>query len=230
LHAKDPKGKLNRANIGTAVTLSRSSSGNMKLSPFGYVAARIWESTIIVVGIVSLVSVVTPPQDLAAAAGADAASLVTAGKSLVAIHDWTSLLGPGLMPWVNGLLLGYLIYRSALVRRLMALLGLIGGPLLLASGAAVLFRLYEQISLWNFIATLPVATWEASLGIWFIAKGFTRSHQRWLGRRHPNGHETTHRAAGHQARTEGQAGRQPSLDANAESLKELAHDMRFASR
>jgi hypothetical protein len=134
------------------------------------------------------------------------------------------------MPGVNGLLLGYLIYRSALVRRLVALLGLIGGPLLLASGAAVLFRLYEQISVWNFIATLPVATWEASLGIWLIAKGFTRSHQRWHGRRHPNGHETTHRAAGHQARTEGKAGRQPSLDANAESLKELAHDMLFASR
>jgi Domain of unknown function (DUF4386) len=72
-------------------------------------------------------------------------------------------------------LLGYLMYRSALVPRAMAVLGLIGGPLVCASGVAVLFGLYEQVSVWSFIATLPEIAWEASLGIWLIVKGFNPS-------------------------------------------------------
>ena len=163
------------ANIGTAVTLFSILKRQNEGFALGYVAARVFESTVIVVGIISLLSIVTLRQDFAGAAGADAASLVMVGKSLVAIHDWTFLLGPGLMPGVNGLLLGYLMYRSALVPRAMALLGLVGGPLLFASAIATLFGLYEQVSVWGGIATLPIFAWELSLGIWLIAKGFNSS-------------------------------------------------------
>ena len=72
-------------------------------------------------------------------------------------------------------MLGYLMYRSALVPRAMAVLGLIGGPLLFASGIAVMFGLYEQLSVWSFIATLPEFAWELTLGIWLIVKGFNPS-------------------------------------------------------
>ena len=163
------------AIIGTAVTLFPILKRQNEGVALGYVAARVLESTVIVVGIISLLSVVTLRQDLAGAAGADAASLLTAGTSLVAIHDWTFLLGPGLMPGVNALLLGYLMYRSGLVPRAMALLALVGGPLLLASATATLFGLYEQISAPGFIATLPVFAWELSLGIYLIVKGFKPS-------------------------------------------------------
>jgi hypothetical protein len=78
--------------------------------------SRIVESTIITVGLISLLSVVTLRGDFAGA-GADAGSLSIAGESLVAIHDWTFLLGPGFCVGVNGLLLGYLMYRSGLVPR-----------------------------------------------------------------------------------------------------------------
>ena len=142
------------ACIGTAVTLFPILKRQNEGIALGYVASRILESTVIVVGIVSLLSVVTLRQDLAGAAGADAASLVTVGKSLVAIHDSTFLLGPGLVAGTgNGLLLGYLMYRSALVPRAIAVLGLIGGPLVFASGIAVRFGLYEQVSVWALIAT-----------------------------------------------------------------------------
>jgi hypothetical protein len=94
---------------------------------------------------ISLLSVVTLRQDFVGVTGADAASLVTAGKSLVAFHDWTFLLG-FVAGAGNGLLLGYLMYRSALVPRAMAVLGLIGGPLAFASATAVLFGLYQQTS------------------------------------------------------------------------------------
>jgi Domain of unknown function (DUF4386) len=135
------------ANIGTAVTLFPILKLQNEGVALGYVAARVLESTIIVVGIVSVLSVVTLRQDFAGAAGADTASLVTVGQSLVAIHDGTFLLGPGLCAGLgNGLLLGYLMYRSALVPRAMAVVGLIGGPLTFASGILVLFGFYEQTS------------------------------------------------------------------------------------
>lgn len=114
-------------NIGTAVVpwpIVKRQSETLALS---YVTSRVVESVIIVVGLISLLSVVTLREDFAGA-GADAGSLTIAGKSLVAIHDWTFLLGPGFCVGVNGLLLGYLFYRSGLVPRPIAMLGLIGGP------------------------------------------------------------------------------------------------------
>ena len=119
-------------NIGTAVVLwpiVRRQSETLALS---YVASRIVESVLIVVGLISLLSVVTLREDFAGA-GADADSLTVAGRSLVAIHDWTFLLGPGFCVGVNGLLLGYLFYRSGLVPRWIAMFGLVGGPLIFAS-------------------------------------------------------------------------------------------------
>jgi hypothetical protein len=54
----------------------------------------------------------------------------------------------------------------------MALLGLIGGPLIIASGAAVLVGLIEAGSAWQAIATIPEFFWELSIGIWLTVKGF----------------------------------------------------------
>jgi hypothetical protein len=162
------------ANIGTAVVLFPIVKRQNEGVALGYVTARVFESAIIMVGVFSLLSVVSlrsgrdpaiPLQDFAGTAGADAALLVTAGKSLVAVHDWTFLLGPGLMPGVNGLLLGYLMYKSALVPRRMAMLGLIGGPVLVAAAVAILFGVIEAGSVWQLIATLPIFAWEGSLGI-----------------------------------------------------------------
>jgi hypothetical protein len=80
--------------IGTAVVLFPIVKRQSEAIALGYVATRVLESTIIVVGLISLLSVVTLREDLAGAAGADAAALTTAGQSLVAIHDWTFLFGP----------------------------------------------------------------------------------------------------------------------------------------
>jgi hypothetical protein len=161
--------------IGTSVTLFPVVRRQSEGIALGYVAGRVLEAVVIVAGIISLLSVVTLRQDVAGAAGANAAALVTAGKSLVALHDWTFLFGPGLAIGVNTLLLAYLMYRSRLVPRLIAVIGLTGGPLIFASSAAVLFGLYEQVSAWGMIAAIPVFVWEMSLAIWLIVKGFRPS-------------------------------------------------------
>ncbi|HSK83834.1 MAG TPA: DUF4386 domain-containing protein [Rubrobacter sp.] len=161
------------ANMGTAVVLYPVVKRVNEILALGYVTARVVECTFIAVGILSLLTVVTLRQE---AVGADAASLLTAGKSLVALHDWTFLLGPGFFVGVgNGLMLGYVMYKSALVPRAMAMLGLIGGPLIIASGTAILFGVIEAGSLWQLIATIPEFFWELSLGIWLIVRGFNPS-------------------------------------------------------
>jgi uncharacterized protein DUF4386 len=161
------------ANIGTALVLFSVLKRQSERLALGYVTARLVECGFIAVGIVSVLSVVTLRQD---AAGANANSLRLAAQSLVAVHDWTFLLGPGIVAGLgNGLLLGYVLYRSALVPRRMVMLGLIGGPLVSASGIAVLFGAFEQGSAAQGIATVPEFLWEAFLAIYLTVKGFKAS-------------------------------------------------------
>ena len=161
------------ANIGTAVVLFPILKRQNESLALGFVTARVMESAFIAVGILSLLAVVTLRQDVGAAGGD---SLVIAGRSLVAVHDWTFLLGPGWVVGVgNGLMLGYLMYRSGLVPRRMAMLGLIGGPLIILSGTLVLFDVIEPGSAAQVIATIPEFFWELSLGIYLIVKGFKPS-------------------------------------------------------
>lgn len=164
------------SNIGTAVTIFPILRRYDEGAALAYVAARVVESTVIVVGIVSVLSVVTLRQGFAGGTGADAATFVTAGKALVAVHKWTFLLGPGFCAGIeNGLLLGYLMYRTGLVPRPIAILGLVGGTLAVAAGIAELFGLYSQVSAAAFLLVFPEAAFEAAFGIRLTVKGFKRS-------------------------------------------------------
>ncbi|MEO3813214.1 DUF4386 domain-containing protein [Sphaerisporangium sp. B11E5] len=161
------------ACIGTAVVLFPVVKRQNEAAALGFVAARVLEAAIIVVGIISLLAVVTLRRS--ATAGADVDSLVTIGTTLVAIHNWTFLLGPGFIPAVNALLLGYLLYRSRLVPRVIPVMGLVGAPLLFLSATAVLFGLYTQVSVLSGLSAVPIFLWEGSLGLWLVVKGFTPS-------------------------------------------------------
>lgn len=164
------------ANIGTAVVLFPLLKRVNEIFALGFVTARVMESVFIAVGILSLLTVVTLRQDVAGAAGTDAAALVTVGRSLVTLHGWTFLLGPGFVVGIgNGLLLGYLMYRSALVPRGMAVLGIIAGSVLLARFVGILFGVVEPGSVLGSIMVVPEFIWELLLGIWLIVKGFTPS-------------------------------------------------------
>ena len=164
------------ANVGTAVVLYPIVKRQNEIVALAFVMERVLESVAIMVGFFSLLAVVTLRQGGAGASGADAAALVTAGKSLVAVHDWTFLIGPGFLDGLGtGLMLGYLIYKSGLMPRGLALLGLIGGPLVMASGVAVLFGVFKAGAAGQAIATIPEVLWELSVGIYLIVKGFKPS-------------------------------------------------------
>jgi len=159
------------AGIGTAVTLYPVVKRQNEGVALGFVTTRVLEAGMIFTGVVSLLSLLTLRQDLGGAAGANAASLVTTAASHVAIYKWTFLLSQSLMPVINALLLGSLMYRSRLVPRVIPVLGLIGAPILLASVITTLFRTDHQITVLA-LGFLPVAAWEFSLGVWLAVKGF----------------------------------------------------------
>jgi hypothetical protein len=163
------------AGIGTAITLFPVVKRQNEGMALGFVATRTLEAAMIFIGVISLLTLLHLRQDLGAAAGADTASLVTAGGALVETYNWAFLLGQTLMPCMNAILLGTLMYRSGLVPRIIPTMGLIGAPLLIAALIAVLFGVVGQISPWTAIATLPIALWELSLGVYLVVKGFKPS-------------------------------------------------------
>ena len=163
------------AGIGTAVTLYPVVKRQNEGAALGFVTSRLLEAAMIFTGVLSLLSLVTLRHDLGGAAGANAAALVTTGASHVAVYNWTMLLGQTLMPCINALLLGTLMYRSRLVPRIIPIVGLIGAPLLIAGVIVTLSAGTGHISALQAIGTLPVAAWEFSLGVWLVVKGFRPS-------------------------------------------------------
>ena len=154
--------------IGTAVVLFPIARRYSETLAISFVASRIVESTIIAVGAISLLSILTLGQESAGDQGA----LLVQGEALVAIHDWTFLFGPGFCVGVgNGIILGYLMYKSGLVPRRLAMLGLIGGPLILIRATLIFFGVVDHGDATDILAA-PEILWELSLGLYPLIKGF----------------------------------------------------------
>jgi hypothetical protein len=162
------------ACIGTAVALYPVIKRQSQAASLGFVTTRIFEAAVIIIGVVSLMAVVAIRQ-AGGAPGTDSAALVAVGQGLVAVRDQTFLLGPGVMPGLNALLLGYVLYRSRLVPRVIPALGLIGAPLFLVSATLTILGVNEQVSVLSGIALPAIFLWELSLGLWLTFKGFRPS-------------------------------------------------------
>ncbi len=131
------------ACIGTAVALYPVAKRYSSNGAVGFLASRILEASMIFVGVISVLSVFTLRQDYA---GGDESTVTAIAQALIAVKQWTFLLGPGLLAAVNALCLGVVMYRSRLVPRIIPTIGLVGAPILLASFAATFFGVYDQVS------------------------------------------------------------------------------------
>ena len=163
------------AQIGVAVVMFPILKRQSERLALGYVASRTMESAMIGVGLIAMLSILTLRGDLAASVGANGESLEIAGRTLVSIHDWTFLMGPGFCVGVNDLLLGYLMYTTGLMPRRLALVGLIGGPLLFVSRILVVFGVFDVYSSGAGVFAIPVFVFEASFAIYLIVRGFRAS-------------------------------------------------------
>jgi hypothetical protein len=158
------------ANVGTAVVPYPIHKRVNEAGAVAYVSARIVECVFIAIGIVSILAIATLRAD--APSGTSAAL----GQGLEAVYEWSFRLGPGFIVGVgNGLILGWLMYTSGLVPRRMAMLGLIGGPLIILAGILVIYDVIDAGGAIQGVMTIPEAFWELSLGIYLVVKGFRPS-------------------------------------------------------
>ena len=141
--------------VGTALAVLPVTRQVSEPLALGFLASRIVEAGLVMTGAAALVA-------------------LTAEESpaLVAIHDAAFLLGPGILPAVNAVLLGTVLWRARLVPRIIPLVGLIGAPLLLLSALGTLFGLVDQVSPLAGLAALPIALWEFTIGVWLVVRGF----------------------------------------------------------
>jgi hypothetical protein len=161
------------AGVGSAVALYPVVKRYGESLALGIVASRIYEMAVIMIGVVSLLAVVTLRKDGAAGAAPD--SLVMAGRSLVAVRNWTFLVGPAFIAGVNALLLGTLMYRSRLVPRWIPTMGLVAAPFFLAAAVASILSGHVDTTVARAVTTLPIGAWEFSLGSYLVVKGFKPS-------------------------------------------------------
>jgi len=163
------------AGIGTAVALFPVVKRQNEGVALGFIATRTLEAGGIFASVFVLLAIVTLRQ---AAAGAGA---LATGQTLVGLHDWTFTLSQSLIPAVNALLIGSLLYQSRLVPRVLPVLGFIGAALLVTSTMATLFGANEYGSAMSGLLAIPIAVWEFSLGVYLVVKGFRAAGLRKLG-------------------------------------------------
>jgi hypothetical protein len=157
------------AGIGSAVALFPVMKRYKESLALGFVTSRTLEAAVIMIGVVSLGAVVNLRQDLAGTADPTALGIV--GQALVEVRNWSFLFGAGTMPAISAILLGTLMYRSRRVPRFIPVMGLVGAPLLLTANVLTVLGHNTQLSAWSAVATLPVALWELSIGVYMTFKG-----------------------------------------------------------
>jgi hypothetical protein len=160
------------AVIGTSVTLFPMLKKYNESMALGTVCFRLLEATLIIIGILSLLTIVTLNHEFLKETNPDIPAYLTAGKLLLTIHNWTFLYGPNLVLGTSTLMTGYLLYKSRLVPRFISVLGIFGGGLISICAVLVTFGVFSQISIWGVLLAVPVFLYEMSLAVWLIVKGF----------------------------------------------------------
>src|SRR4249920_3955007 len=157
--------------IGTAVALYAVIKRQSPSFGIGFVSSRLFEGTVLMIGVISILSIVTLQQP--GATGAEASLLVTVQHTLVTVRNWTFVLGTG-VPALNAFLLGWIMYKSRLVPQAIPVLGLIGAPLFTSWIIGYILGVTEAGTAWHGIGVAPIFIWELSLGLWMTFKGFRK--------------------------------------------------------
>jgi Domain of unknown function (DUF4386) len=160
------------AVIGTPIALYPVLKKYNQSMAIATVSFRLLEASMIIVGILSLLTIVTLNHEFSKGVNPDTASYLIVGKSLIALHNWTFAFGPNIALGPSTFMTSYLLFKSKLVPRFITNLGLVGGPFIFASGVMVMFGIFLQISMWGVLLAIPVFLYEMSLAVWLLVKGF----------------------------------------------------------
>ena len=157
---------------GTAIAFFPILRKHNETIALGYVGGRFLEAVLIIVGLVSLLTLLTLRQEFARGVTLDTSSLQAVDQLLRSTHAWAFILGPNFMLGINTLLYSSLLYRTKLVSRTVASMGLVGAVSVFVAALLELFGVIDQVSAWGAVLSLPVAVYEMTLAVYLIAKGF----------------------------------------------------------
>jgi hypothetical protein len=163
------------AVIGTPIALFPVLRKYNQSLAIATVSFRLLETTMIIVGILSLLTIANPSHEFTNEINPDTTSYLLAGKSLLAFQNWTFAFGPNVALGPSTFMTGYLLYRSKLVPRFISILGMIGGPVIFTCGVLVMFGMFTQTSLWGGLLAIPVFVYEMSLAIRLLSRGFNKT-------------------------------------------------------
>jgi Domain of unknown function (DUF4386) len=158
--------------IGTAIGLFPVLKSYGERIAVGHLLFRFFEAVVITVGIIAVLSLLTLSQDFVAAGALDASAYHASGTLLHAVYKWTSMFGPLFLLGINTMMYSYLLFKSKLVPRLLALMGLTGAALVLGYAMLVMFGVVIHGSGPATLMVAPIAFYEMILAMWLIVKGF----------------------------------------------------------
>lgn len=157
---------------GTAIAFFPILRKHNETVALGYVGGRLLEAVPIVIGLISILTLLTMRQQFASGVATDVSSLQTADNLLRSTRAWAFILGPNFMLGINTLLYSSLLYRTRLVPRALTTLGLVGAVFVFVSALLEIFGVIDQVSAWGAVLSLPVAAYEITLAVYLIVKGF----------------------------------------------------------
>lgn len=161
--------------VGTAITfypIFRDYDGTLGI---GYVCFRLFEAVLVVVGAVSVLALLALRLEYASGTALDDATLETTRLLLLSVHDLLFITGPNFMLGINTAMAAYVLYRTKLVPRGIATLGLVGAVGVSIAAVLALFGIVGQFSIYGGLLALPIFAYEMSLAVWLIVKGFEES-------------------------------------------------------
>lgn len=163
---------LSVSAVGTGIMLYPYLKRYNESLGIGYLSFRIMEVVFIVIGIICILTVLSISQSYSNGVIADKVYAHSLGKAFIAAHDWTFIAGPNFMLAINTFIYSYVFFKTALISRQLAALGIAAACMIMIAAICEMFGLFKQISVWGILLALPIAAYEIILAIRFITKGF----------------------------------------------------------
>jgi Domain of unknown function (DUF4386) len=157
------------AAFGTAVLLFPILRRHAEAMAAGYLGLRAFENVLYaasVVGLLAMVSVSTSD----AFGTADASGVRLVGAALLAVREWSSVIGTLIFSGLGVLVLNAVLYRSRLVPRWVSVWGLIGGAMALLYGVLGVLGVDTGLGSPFMLLAMPLAVQEMVFAGWLLTR------------------------------------------------------------
>jgi hypothetical protein len=136
----------------------------------GYLSFRLLEVVLIVIGIVSMLTVLTISQHYANGLITNNHHAHAIMLAFIGVHKWTFMIGPNFMLAINTFIYSYVFMGSGFLPKNLARLGLLSSFLIMVAAILEMFDIIYQISTWGILLAVPIAIYEMTLAFWLIFK------------------------------------------------------------